>query len=310
MSKNTTIFLVILSTIFWGANFNVGKLVVEHLPPIMAATLRFSLGSVLIVCLVSYKETNISAAVRNNWNLFILLGIIGVAGFNGLFFYGLKYTTPVNGALIMATNPLVTLMLASFLLKNPIYFNQRVGIFFSLIGVMIVVTQGSLEALLQLKIATGDFIIMGANICWGLYGVLSRRYIKNSTPLITTASTMIFGTLLLIFFTLNIDNSTIHLINQGWSVYAAIVFMAIFGSVLAYLFWNYGIANLGAEQTAVYFNLVPVFTVVISISTGQPVSLLQIIGGLLVIFGVLISTKVVRIPRYFLQKNEIKNATL
>lgn len=305
MSKRITIFLVILSTVFWGANFNAGKLVVEHMSPIMAATLRFSLASLLIMFLVFLKETNISEIFKNNWKIFILLGTIGVAGFNGLFFYGLKYTTPVNGALIMATNPLVTLILAAFILHEPIRLNQRIGIFCSLIGVIIVVTQGSLEMLFHLKIAVGDLIIMAANVCWGLYGVLSRRYIKNSKPLITTALTMVIGTLLLMLFAFNSDISMNQLTNQAWSVYFAILFMGIFGSVLAYLFWNYGIANLGAGQTSIYFNLVPVFTVLISIGFGQQVTLLQICGGLFVIFGVLISANVIRFPRKYVLKNAV-----
>lgn len=306
MSKRITIFLVILSTVFWGANFNAGKLVVEHISPIIAAALRFSLASLLITFLVFFKETHVIETFKNNWKVFIVLGIIGVAGFNGLFFYGLQSTTPVNGALIMATNPLVTLILASFLLKEPIHLNQRIGIFFSLMGVVIVVTHGSLEMLLHLKIAVGDLVIMAANICWGLYGVLSRRYIKNSKPLITTASTMVIGTLFLMLFAINSDTSINQLTNQAWSVYVAILFMGIFGSVLAYLFWNYGIANLGAGQTSIYFNFVPVFTVLISIGFGQHVSLLQISGGLCVILGVLISANVIRLPR----KNELQNAAL
>ncbi|MHB1221930.1 MAG: DMT family transporter, partial [Gammaproteobacteria bacterium] len=182
-----------------------------------------------------------------------------------------------------------------FILKDPIRFNQRVGMFISLIGVIFVVTHGSLEMLLRLKIAFGDWITMAANICWALYGVLGRRYLKNSKPLMTTAATMLVGSLVLIAFSFY-GSSVTPLLHQTWQVYTALIYMAVFGSVLAYLFWNYGIAKLGAGNTSLFFNLVPIFTVFISMLMGQPISALEIFGGSVVILGVLISANFIKLP--------------
>ncbi|MHB1948747.1 MAG: DMT family transporter [Gammaproteobacteria bacterium] len=309
MSKRITIMLVILSTLFWGANFNVGKVVVEHLSPLVAASARFFLATLLISIIMLLKESSIREAIKTNWRIYILLGVIGVAGFNGLFFWGLKYTTPVNGALIMATNPLVTLILASILLGESIRLNQRIGILFSFVGVVIVVTRGSFEMLSSLSISIGDWIIMAANLCWALYGVLSRRYIKNNNQLNTTTVTMAIGTIILMLAA-SFDGGGSGLFVHNWIVCGALVFMAIFGSVLAYLFWNYGIANLGAGQTSIFFNLVPIFTVLISILVGQPVSGLQILAGVFVILGVLISANVIKNPINMVVKARYKNASL
>ena len=295
MSKLLAILLVTLSALFWGANFNAGKYIVEHLPPFVAASVRFTLASVFILGILFLNESNIIQSIKKNYIAYIVLGIIGVAGFNGLFFWGLKYTTPVNGALIMATNPLVTVLMAAMILKDPIRANQRVGMILSFLGVAVVITHGSLSMLLQLKIASGDWIILGANICWALYGVLGRRFIKNSSPLMTTAITMSIGTVVLLLFASS-SISAVQLLNQSWQVYTVLVYMALFGSVLAYLFWNYGIAHLGVGQTSVFFNLVPVFTVGISVCIGQHVSLLQVLGGMIVIMGVLISSNIIKLP--------------
>ncbi len=289
MSKIIAIILVTLSAFFWGANFNAGKIAVEHLSPIMAAALRFGLASILIIPVLLLCEKNIGQTIKNNIGMYIILGIIGIAGFNGLFFLGLKYTTPVNGALIMATNPLITIIFATLILKDVIRFNQKTGMTLSFLGVLAVITHGSISYVLQLKVATGDFIIMAANICWALYGVLGKRYLKNSKPLITTSVTMIIGSLLLI--ALASYNSTVNLIfSQTSQVYAALIYMAVFGSILAYLFWNYGISHLGASNTSIFFNFVPIFTALISIFNGQSITPIQFLGGALVIIGVLISS--------------------
>ena len=291
MSKLTAILLVILSTLFWGINFHAGKYVVGYLSPLDGAAIRFSLASIVILVMLFAKEspTSILAAIKQQWKAYIILGIIGVAGFNGLFFLGLKYTTAVNGALIMATNPLVTVLMSAFILKDTIRMNQYVGMLLSLVGVIIVITQGKWVMLRHFQIASGDWIIMGANVCFALYGVLCRRYLKEGKPLITTAMTMIIGavTLLLCASLTTLSSAWLH---QGWPVYAALLHMALFGTVLAYLFWNSGIIYLGINQTVIFFNLVPVFTVLIAIMLGQPILLLQILGGILVLMGVLIST--------------------
>ncbi|MGQ3892715.1 DMT family transporter [Legionella sp. CNM-4043-24] len=295
MSKVLPTVLVTLSALFWGANFNAGKFVVGYMPPSVAASVRFSIATLLITFLVLWKESDIMSVVKKNILAFTVLGVIGVAGFNGLFFWGLKYTSPVNGALIMATNPIVTLLLAAIILKNTIQANQKAGMIFSLIGVVIVISNGSISMLSQVKISFGDLIILCANICWALYGVLARRFVKNSSPLITTAVTMGIGTIILLFFSINSITAS-EILNQDWQVYAALLYMAIFGSVLAYLFWNYGIEHLGASNTSIFFNLVPVFTVIISLVGGGHISNMQILGGVLVLTGVLISSGFIRFP--------------
>lgn len=297
MSKKLPIFLVTLSAIFWGSNFTVGKIIVEHLPPFVAAAIRFSIASLLIVPLVLFLEpiTAIKIAIQRNWRIYITMGLLGVVGFNGLFFLGLKYTTPVNGSLIMGTNPLVTMLLACIFLKEPMHAGQRVGVLFSLIGVLMVITNGALTQLLHLKIATGDAIIMAANICWASYGVMGRLYLNDSKPLLTTATTMVIGSMaLLIIASFQINPS--QLLHQSTQLYVSLLYIAICGTVLAYLFWNFGINHLGVGTTSVFFNLVPVVTVIMAMLSGQSMTLLQLFSGLLVIVGVLLSTRVIKLP--------------
>ncbi|APJ05187.1 hypothetical protein AXG55_12480 [Silvanigrella aquatica] len=277
-----------MSTLFWGANFNVGKFVVEYLPPTVAAALRFSLASIVILIIVYFKEKQFKMAIKENFIMYLLLGFIGVAGFNGFFFLGLKFTSSFNGALIMATNPILTASLAVFILKDSFNKNLLYGMLLSLFGVLIIVTNGSLSKLMNLQISVGDYFIMLGNICWALYCVLCKRFLKNSKPLITTAMTMLSGTILLILLAYQDFNLT-ELISLPYSVYMSIFYMSIFGAVLAYLFWNMGVNNLGVGKTSIWFNMVPVFTVIISLIMGQSFYFIQIIGGFIVILGVIFS---------------------
>lgn len=189
----------------------------------------------------------------------------------------------------MATNPILTMLLSVVILKDSITRNQKIGALISLFGLTIVITNGSLQSLLLLKIAKGDLIVLGANFCWAIYGVLIRRNLSKVSPLITTATTMVFGTLIMIMVA-STETYNINISNLPWTVYASLIYMAAFGSVVAYFFWNIGVTHMGASKTSVFYNLVPVFTVLISICLGKPVSYIHVIGGIIVIFGVTIAS--------------------
>lgn len=294
MQKNITLFLVALSAIFWGTNFNIGKYVIEHISPLTTAAIRFFLASLFITPLIFCLESRatIKEAVKRNQWVYLFLGIVGVGGFNGFIAVGLQYTTAINASLIMATNPLVTTVLSAIFLKSMINGTQRAGLLISLAGVIAVITHGSLDMLLHLRIASGDWLIMAGNICWAVYSVFGRRFLNDSKPMITTTVTMLVGSLALILAA-SYDANISQLLNQPPQIYSSLLYMSLCGSVLAYLFWNYGITHLGAGTTSVFFNLVPVVTVLVAVIMGEPVTPIQIIGGLIVIFGVSLSTHVI-----------------
>lgn len=136
-----------------------------------------------------------------------------------------------------------------------------------------------------LSISGGDILILGGNICWALYGVLGRRYIKEGTPLSTTSYTMLVGAVALIIASL-FSSNPVPVPDIPLEAWGAIAFMALFTSVLGYLWWNQGMKELGAAKTSLFFNLVPVVTMAISFVMGTPITLFQWIGAIFVISGV------------------------
>ncbi|GAB1803842.1 hypothetical protein PMEGAPL103_47350 [Priestia megaterium] len=196
----------------------------------------------------------------------------------------------------MGTNPLVTALFAYFILKKPITKQQMLGISFALVGVILVLTQGSLEIIQTLSISKGDLLILAGNLCWALYGVLGRKYLNGSSSMETTTYTMIVGSLCLVILTA-FSPSPQPLSHVTWSAWGAILFMALFTSVLGYLWWNKGMATIGASNTSLFFNLVPVVTMILSILTGTLITLPQVIGTWLVILGVLTASGFLNLRR-------------
>jgi len=294
--KNLKIYLMLIGfSVFTGATFHLAKYTVGYFAPSSAAAWRFGLAAVVMLIILIFSEGIKISQLKKNAISYIILGVVGIFGFNALFFVGLKYTSPVNGALIMGLNPLLTTIFARMILKDRITRRQVVGILFALIGVMLVITQGSIETIRTLSFSGGDLLIFGGNVCWALYSVLGRRFLKDATPLSTTTYTMIIGAVSLIVFSLFTSNP-VPLPNISIGAWGAIVFMAFFTSVLGYLWWNQGMKELGASKTSLFFNLVPVVTMIISFVIGTPITVFQIIGAVLVILGVLTASGVINIP--------------
>ncbi|OGX68254.1 MAG: transporter [Paenibacillus sp. RIFOXYA1_FULL_44_5] len=285
--------MLLFVSIFIGAAFNLAAYAVHYFSAPAAAAWRFGLAAFLILILLLLKERMNAAAFKSNWRMFVLLGILGVFGFNALFFEGMKTTSPLNGSLIMATNPLVSALLARYIIKDTLTARQVTGILFSLLGVLLVITHGSWQVIHTLSFSNGDLLIVGGNLCWALYAVLNRRFIRGSSSLATTAYTMTVGAVCLLLFSQSVPS-----LSPGSGIpaaaWGAIAFMAVFTSVLGYLWWNEGIAEIGVSKTSIFFNFVPLVTMLLSLISGTPVTFVQLIGTAMVISGVVIASALSR----------------
>lgn len=290
MKKKITILLVTLSTFFWGTNFNAGSIVVSSVSPLTAASERFIIATLAIFVFMIIKDKGNISTFRLNWKPLILLGLCGITGFNLAFFIGLQTTSALNGALIMATSPVTTILISSIIEKHRVSLPQTVGMLISLIGVILVISHGDINNILKLHFTRGDLIILLGNLAWATYTVGCRRFISDSTPLQTTAFTMLFGTIGIVVFSFYQSDLIKEIEKISTYNQIILIYMGLVGSVLAYLFWNVGIKELGAANTSLFFNFVPVFTLLLAFITGTIPNLLQLAGALLVISGVIYAT--------------------
>jgi drug/metabolite transporter (DMT)-like permease len=284
----TSYVTVILATLFWGGNFNAAKVVVRSLPPFTSAAVRFAIATAVVVAIYLATEKVDVDALRRHFAWYVALGLLGVFGFNVLFFFGMKYTSPINGALIVATNPLMTVLLSSFLLHERLRPRQRAGLLLSALGVVLVITGGSWTVIRTMSISIGDLFVLMACACWALYGVLMRRYLRDSSPLATTTATIVCGAIAMVPFAV-MEPRALPLRDLAFSVWLALLYLAIPGAVLAYLFWNRAVATFGPPRASIFYNMLPVFTMLISAVTGDRIVAAQVIGGAIVIAGCVLS---------------------
>ena len=265
MKTSSVYLLVMVATLFWGANFVLAGEVMVDVSPLWAAALRFILGSTIMLAIVHWRGAELRSPLRQHAWTYVMLGTVGIGAFNLLFFFALQHTSAANAALIMATNPLLTTILAAIVLGERTTPRHLMALPFALIGVVVVISRGDLHQLAGLHVASGDLLMLGADFAWAFYNVLGRRYMPACSALTNTTLMMICGTVVLTLVAMS-SGETLTLPGAGAS--AALLTMALGGTVLAYLFWTTGITHLGAGRTALFLNLVPVFAMLADAAIG------------------------------------------
>jgi len=284
---NATVYLLVSATaLFWGANFVLAGPVLADMPPLWAAAVRFLLAAALMLAVAGARRENLFGLLKRHAAVYLMLGTIGIAAFNLLFFSALQTTSANNGALIMAINPLLTTLLAAAFLGERASARHMLALPVALAGVAVVISHGEMGRLASLTFSQGDLLMLMATFSWAAYNVLTRRYMPQGSSIAHTSWIMAAGALVLLAFALGSDS---HIHALGVKAGMAMAFMVGAGTVLAYLFWGLGIAQLGAGRTAIFLNLVPVFAMLTGGVLGSVPSGAQMIGGLLVLAGVAIS---------------------
>ncbi|CAI0938053.1 Probable amino-acid metabolite efflux pump [Serratia quinivorans] len=283
---------VIIATFFWGTNFNAGAYIIAHQPPITASIERFSLATLALLLFFGLRGQLRLSTLKNNWPAYLGLGVLGFTLFNLCTFFGLQSTTPINGALILATTPLWTLVFGVIWENEKLNGSRIAGLLAGFIGVVLVITKGQIQTLLRLEVSPGDVIILLGSLAWALNMVGTRRLVNNATAIETTSYSMLFGTLALLPLGFIFENPLQSLATTNLSVHLAVVYLALCGSLLAYLLWFNALEKIGSVRTAIFFNLAPVFTMLVATLTGTAPNVWQLAGAAWVILGVLLASGV------------------
>ncbi|MPN31423.1 hypothetical protein SDC9_178897 [bioreactor metagenome] len=188
---------------------------------------------------------------------------------------------------------MVTAVLAVFLLQEKMSLLRILGTALSLFGVILTVTHGEWAVLAQLQFNFGDLLMFAAVCSWAGYSLYSRRVMQQYrlSPLMLTAYTFLICTLISIPFVLW-ENPASYLQQATVGGWLSILYMALFASVLGYLFHFIAIQKIGAPKAAIFINLVPVFTIVQSVFIlGEPFDWLKLVSALIIISGVYLTTR-------------------
>ena len=274
---------LVLATLFWSGNFVVGQAARASMTPLDLTFWRWSLAAVPLLILAHLIERPDWGAVLRRWPVLLLLSVLGMSGYTLLLYGALGFTSAMNASLVTAANPALIVVMAIVLLGEKTTRLGWLGICLGLLGVLLVLTQGELARVVSLAINTGELMMIGAIIVWGFYTIVARRLAVP--PIAATAVQVVIATVTLAPFALAMNVRFPDTAAEGWSM----AYIALFPSLGSYLLWNLALKTTPSGTAGNYLNLMVVFTAIITVLLGTPLTLVQILGGLLVIAGVLLT---------------------
>lgn len=282
--------LLALTSLFWAGNFIVGRAVNGMVPPVALAFWRWTGGFLIILPLAwPHLRRDLPIALKH-WKIVLVLSAVGVASFNTLVYLGLRETTAINGLLIQSVMPVAIVLTSYALFRDPVGPAQMLGLALSLAGIVAIVARGDLATLATLDLNRGDLLIFLAIVSYAFYTALLRRK-PPVHPYSMVAITFGCGAAMLL---------PLHAIE--WSMgsvprldtvtLAAMGYVALFPSVLAYLCYNRGVELIGANRAGQFVHLMPVFGTLMAVTLlNESFRLFHAAGIALIVAGILLANR-------------------
>jgi drug/metabolite transporter (DMT)-like permease len=284
-----SIFLLVLTTLWWGSTFVVTKGGLDEVAPMRFALLRFSVASLLLV-VVAVARGGLSRLPRPTpWRTLTLMALTGIAFYYVGFNLALTYTSASQGALVQSSSPAITAIAAVWLLGERVTKRRLLGIVLAIGGVLLIVGRGAPDANAPAPLL-GNLLMFGTVILWSVYTVFAKR-LANADPAVVMAVVSCLGMLMLIPPVL-IEAARTPIAPISLESWLRIIYLGAFPSAAGFLLYSRALRDLDATQAGIFINLVPVIGVISSVVIlGDSISPLALIGGALVLVGIWISSR-------------------
>lgn len=291
-------FVLTLPPLLWAGNAVVGRAMVGQVPPLALNAMRWWLALALLLP-IAWRVLREPRDITSRWKHFAVLGLLGVGSYNALQYMAVQTSTPLNVTLIAASSPVWMLLVGRVFYGERPGSRQLGGAALSLAGVLLVISRGSLDTLRQVQLVPGDLLMLLAILLWAGYSwMLARPPVHlrgEARPGWNWAEfllvQMLFGTAwatLAAGIEAPLTTTTIH-----WTpaVIAALLYVAIGPSLIAYRAWGLGVATVGPTVATFFANLTPVFAGVMSAALlGEAPRWYHAASFVLIAAGILVSS--------------------
>jgi len=276
---------MITTVSFWGPSFVATKAALSEIPPFTLAFLRFLVASIVLYPL--WRMSGERAPIRaNDRRRLLLSAMLGIAFYFILFNLGMQRTTAAVGALLMATIPVVCLLVEAVWFRLHVSRVRGLGIAVSIVGVFMVVGQAPSSGG-EHRLA-GDLLVMTAAVCWAIYTLIGRG-LNHLPKLGVVAHQAMYGTLMLSPFAIWELGQWHEFSLTAW---LCVLYLGVLCSAIAFVLYNYALKSLAASQVTAFLNLVPVIGVIAAVLLlGEQIRIFQIVGGVVILVGVAVSTR-------------------
>ena len=292
--------LIGVVVVIWAINFIAAKIGLRSFPPLTMASFRVcAAGLVIIPFYLGVRRMRLAAFAKTDSALgrgftrrdvwtFLYLGFFGVSVNQFCFTLGLHYTSVNHSAVIVGMGPIYTLILAVLLRLERATWHKAVGMTIAFTGIAVLASEHGISA--HSASLLGDAITMTGSVGFAIYAVLGKRVSGEYDALTMTAYNHFAGALILLPLAVHqawMLHATGNWRAVQWEAWAAILYMGLFGSAVAYLLYYWLLRYLEASQLSAFTYLLPVLATILGILTlGEKGSWMELVGGALALGGV------------------------
>tara|TARA_B100000579_G_C22686328_1_gene782790 strand:- start:130 stop:1029 length:900 start_codon:yes stop_codon:yes gene_type:complete len=289
--KKAYLFLV-LTTLFWAGNFIVGKAAsLFEIPPFTLNFYRWTFAWIILAPFTLKEIYRSKTHILENLKYVLILGITSITLFNSIVYYSLQFTQVISGVLMISTIPVMIILFSSLLKIEKTNFFQLIGVFFSMMGVIVIVTQLNLEKIKELSFNKGDMSIIVAMLSWALYSALLKRK-KLELSQLSLLQVIISAGLVFLLPVYLIEMSLGRRVALELPFFLTLSYVVLFPGLASFICWIKGIAIIGPNRSGIFLHLMPIFSTILAIIIfKEKFMIYHLIGAMLIVTGIVLSSK-------------------
>ena len=278
--------LLALTSLFWAGHWIVARAVHPHVSPVSLAFWRWAAAIAFLMPLALPLLLREWPAVRAAWRPVLFFGTCGTVLYNAVGYVGIKQTTATNAVLFQSVTPALIPLIAFLIFRERIRVRTILGLTLSLLGVLAIVLRLEPRALLTLGANPGDLWLLANVALWALYTACLRWKPGNLSPLAFMLAVMLAGMLTGLPATL-VDYAAGGRFEPTWGSVLGTLYLGLFPSVICYVMWNRGVAEVGPARAGVYLHLIPLFGALMAVALlGEELHLYHLVGIALILLGI------------------------
>ena len=292
LKDKTAYIFLILATLFWSGNFIVGKdASLFEIPPFTLNFYRWTFAWLILAPFTLKEIFQKKNYILNNIKLILILGITSITIFNSIVYYSLNFTQVISGVLMISTIPVMIIFFCWVFKIEKTNFYQILGVFFSLMGVVVIVTNANISKLLNLDFNKGDLWMVVAMFSWAMYSALLRKK-KFKLSQISLLQTIISAGLILLLPAYLIEMALGYKADIHLPFILTLTYVVLFPGLASFFFWIKGISIIGSNRSGIFLHLMPIFSTIMAMFIfKEKFMIFHLIGAISIITGIILSSK-------------------
>ena len=282
---------LVAAVLFWSGNVVTGRALREAVDPVALNLYRWSIAGVLVLPFGAAAMWRHRRALLRRWPVVAGLGITGLAGFQTCVYVAVRHTEAVNVLLVLQLAPVAITLGARLFFGDAITPLRAAGMAIAALGALVLIGHGDPTVALRLELNRGDATMLVAVLLWAIYSLLLKQRPAGVPQMALLGASIVVGLAIMVPAWLLTGGAAARA-PLGPVALGGVVYIGVFASFFAFLFWNTGVARVGPGRASVFMYLMPLFGAVLGyLLLGEAIAAYHLAGAALVFGGIAVMNR-------------------